>query len=363
MNFSIKSKYLKLLTRQFLLWTFAFVFWTLMRDFGHEVVRENDFEGLTFPQHVKFHIVLGIFAGFIFGSLQYIFEKYIYKRVSFGKTILIGTLSYLTSILLLVTFGFRAFSRIVQIDFSWQIYQNYVFSGEMILLVVYIFLIGFLIDFFREVDKKFGPGNLWKMLRGEFYHPKEDQRIFMFLDLKSSTTLAEQLGHSKYSQLIQTCFYDVSDLVSEHKAHIYQYVGDEIVLSWSIEDGLEDLNCIKFYFKYRDLLESKRAQYESKFGVVPQFKAGLEMGSVMVAEVGEIKREIAYHGDVLNTAARIQSCCNEFNRKILISENIESALSKVTDSEYELMGDIKLKGKSKQLKIYAVSELAISDAS
>ena len=198
------------------------------------------------------------------------------------------------------------------------------------------------------------------MLRGEFYHPKEEQRIFMFLDLKSSTSIAEKLGHNKYSQLIQTCFADVSELVITHKADIYQYVGDEIVLSWAIEDGLKNLNCIKFYFEYRDLLESKRSFYESKFGLVPEFKAGLEMGSVMVAEVGEIKREIAYHGDVLNTAARIQACCNEFNRRVLISENLENALRLIKDNEYELMGDIQLKGKSKHLKIYAVSDLAIN---
>ncbi|MEO9872967.1 adenylate/guanylate cyclase domain-containing protein [Ekhidna sp.] len=360
MNLSIKSNYIKSLIRQFIFWTPAIVFWTLMREFGQEIIRPGGLEPLTFTQQIRFHLALGLMAGLIFGSLQFFFEKYIYKRVSFGKTIIIGSVSSLISIFLLVTFGFRAFSKITQIDFDWELYQEFVFSRQMILLIVYIFIVGFLIDFFKEVDKKFGPGNLWKMLRGEFYHPKEEHRIFMFLDLKSSTTIAEQLGHHKYSRLIQSCFYDVSDLVIEHKAHIYQYVGDEIVLSWSIEEGLKDLNCIRFYFKYRDLLESKRNYYESKFGVVPQFKAGLEMGRVMVAEVGEIKREIAYHGDVLNTAARIQACCNEFNRKVLISENLENALSEITDSEYELMGDIQLKGKSKNLKIYAVSDLSMA---
>lgn len=355
----VKSKYLRAVFRQFLLWTPAFVIWTVMREFGHEVVREGNFEGLTFIQQVRFHFALGTFAGVIFGSLEFVFLKYIYKRVSFGKTILIGAASYLISVLLLVSFGFRAFSRIVQIDFGWEVFQNYLFSKEMILLTIYIFLVGFVIDFFREINKKFGPGNLWKMLKGEFYHPKEEQRIFMFLDLKSSTSIAEDLGHNKYSQLIQMCFSDVSELVLKYKADIYQYVGDEIVLSWAIEDGLKNLNCIKFYFKYRDLLESKRSYYESKFSLVPEFKAGLEMGSVMVAEVGEIKREIAYHGDVLNTAARIQACCNEFNRRVLISENLENALRLIKDNEYELMGDIQLKGKSKHLKIYAVSDLAI----
>lgn len=358
MNLSIKSKYLRALIRQFLLWTPAMAFWTILREFDNDIIRPGGLEPLTFIQQVKFHLAIGVIAGILFGTLEYLYEKYIYKRVSFGKTILIGAISYLISIFILVTFGFRAFSRIIDMDLSWDFYLDFLFSGQMLLLTVYIFLVGILVDFIREVDKKFGPGNLWKMLKGEFYHPKEDNRIFMFLDLKSSTTIAEQLGHSKYSQLIQSCFLDVSDLVTSHKADIYQYVGDEIVLSWTIEDGLKDLNCIKFYFKYRDLLESKRSYYESKFGLVPQFKAGLEMGSVMVAEVGEIKREIAYHGDVLNTAARIQACCNEFNRKILISENLENALSEIADNKYELMGDIQLKGKSKNLKIYAVEEVA-----
>ena len=352
----IKSKYIKSLIRQFLFWTPVFAFWTIMRQFGQEIVQENDFEGLSFVQHLRFHLALGIIAGIIFGTVDYFFQKYIYKRVSFGKTILIGAASYLTSILLFVVFGFRAFSRIAEEDFGWHVLKDYVLSNEMLLLIVYIFLAGFLLDFFREVDKKFGPGNLWKMLKGEFYHPKEDQRIFMFLDLKSSTELAEKLGHSKYSQLIQSCFSDVSDLVQNHRASIYQYVGDEIVLSWSIDDGLKDLNCIKFYFRYKDLLESKRGHYESRFGLVPEFKAGLEMGKVMVAEVGDIKREIAYHGDVLNTAARIQACCNRFNKKVLISENLESAIRKLSKAKYELMGDIQLKGKSRNLKIYAVSE-------
>lgn len=359
MKLSIKSKFLKSLIRQFLLWTPALAFWTIMREFGQEVVRPFGFDGLTLIQQIRFHVALGIIAGFLFGSMEYIYEKYLYKRMSFGKTILVGAVSSLASILLLVTFGFKAFGRIIEIDLSWDFYQEFVLSKQMILFIVYIFLVGFLIDFFKEVDKKFGPGNLWKMLKGEFYHPKEEQRIFMFLDLKSSTTIAEQLGHNKYSQLIQSCFHDVSDLVIEYKADIYQYVGDEIVLTWPIEEGLENLNCIRFYYKYRDLLESKRNYYESKFGIVPEFKAGLEMGLVMVAEVGEIKREIAYHGDVLNTASRIQACCNEFNRRVLISESLESALSKITKNEYELMGDIQLKGKRKNLKIYAVSDLAI----
>ena len=66
----------------------------------------------------------------------------------------------------------------------------------------------------------------------------------MFLDLKSSTTHAEQLGHIKYSQLIQDCFYELTEVVTRREAQIYQYVGDEIVLTWPYEKGIKNKSSV-----------------------------------------------------------------------------------------------------------------------
>ncbi len=346
--------YLKTIGRHAIVWFFAFVFWALMREFGHEVIMEEGRDSMGFLQRVVFHLVLGVFAGVIFGSLEFTFNKYIYKKLSFGRTILLGSVIYLVAIIVLVSFGMRAFTNIVGVEMNWEIYQGYVFSKEMILIIIYCFIVGFFIDLFREINKKFGPGNLWKMLKGEFYSPKEEQRVFMFLDLKNSTGIAEQLGHKRYSEFIQDCFQDVTEIVLKYKASIYQYVGDEIVLTWKIDEGLQDLNCIRFFFAYKNKLLECSDFYEAKYGVVPEFKAGLEMGSVMVAEVGDLKREIAYHGDVLNTAARIQDCCNIYGKSILISENIEKTLAGELQDHVELLGDVQLRGKQKNVRIYAV---------
>ena len=346
------------MVRHAVVWFLSFAFWMLMREFGHEIVQEEGPDrAMTFIQRVRFLAIIGVGAGVIFGSLEYLIDKYIYKKISFGKTILIGSVSYLVAVILLVTFGMRAFTKMLGVEMSLAIYKDYLFSGEMLLLVIYCFIVGFFIDLFREIDKKFGPGNLWRMMKGEFYHPKEEQRIFMFLDLKNSTGIAEQLGHQKYSELIQDCFHDVSEIVVKYKADIYQYVGDEIVLTWTIKDGLEDLNCIKFFFAYKTKLQEEALVYQGKYDLVPEFKAGLEMGSVMVAEVGDLKREIAYHGDVLNTASRIQGCCNTYGRSLLISENIEQTVGNLLAEQTQLLGDIQLRGKQKNIKIYSVEEL------
>ena len=92
-----------------------------------------------------------------------------------------------------------------------------------------------------------GKGNLLKIVTGQFYVPKEDRRIFMFLDLRSSTAVAERLGHVQYSLLIQDCFRDLA-VVEDFMAEVYQYVGDEAVLVWKIEEGCDLVELHQSFF-------------------------------------------------------------------------------------------------------------------
>ena len=56
-------------------------------------------------------------------------------------------------------------------------------------------------------------------------------------------------------------------------------------------------------------LKQKSKLYQDRFGLVPSFKAGIHIGKVTTGEIGKIKRDIIFTGDVLNTAARIQGLC------------------------------------------------------
>jgi adenylate cyclase len=144
--------------------------------------------------------------------------------------------------------------------------------------------------------------------------------------------------------------------VNRYDAKIYQYVGDEIVLSWDMHKGIQDNNCIKTFFEYDKLLNRKSDYYKDKFGFVPEFKAGVNSGFVTVAEVGELKKELAYHRDVLNTAARIQVKCNEFKSKLLISEETQKKLIRDMKFHFERIGNIQLKGKEQRVNIYSVTQ-------
>jgi adenylate cyclase len=204
------------------------------------------------------------------------------------------------------------------------------------------------------MNRKIGPGNMLNLLIGRYHKPRDEIRIFMFLDLVGSTTIAEKLGHKTYSHFLRHCFHDLTEIVLKYQAEIYQYVGDEVVLSWKEKNGLERMNCIKTFFAFEKEIQNRKQFYLDRFGMIPQFRSGLDMGVVTVAEIGDIKREIAFHGDVLNTAARLQGISKNYDCKMLISDHLANNLHSTDGFTKQFLGEVKLRGKQERTKVYRV---------
>ena len=86
------------------------------------------------------------------------------------------------------------------------------------------------------------------------------------------------------------------------------------------------------------------------YGYLPVFKVGLHYGSVMVGELGKIKRDIAFSGDVLNTTARIQAKCNENGVDILTSSAFADIVYQLPEGlEKIAIGSVQLRGKSEAI--------------
>jgi adenylate cyclase len=175
-----------------------------------------------------------------------------------------------------------------------------------------------------------------------------------FMDLKNATRYAELLGHLKYSRLIQDCFYDVHSIIRRFQGEIYQYVGDEIVITWKSTDGLKNNSCLHLFFEYKNKLLKRSKHYKDRYGFIPDFKAGMNCGHITIAEVGISKREIAYHGDVINTASRIQHKCNSYGKQLLISGQMKRRLGNVAGYRVKTIDSVLLKGKNKPVELFSV---------
>jgi adenylate cyclase len=205
-----------------------------------------------------------------------------------------------------------------------------------------------------QINSKFGYGVFWNILRGKYHTPVTETRVFMFLDLNQSTAIAERLGNKSYHALLKDFFRDITNPILDCKGSIYQYVGDEVIISWNMRNGFDDANSIKCFFSLKEYIHSQREKYLFTYGMIPTFKAGLHCGEVVAGEVGIVKRDITYSGDVLNTTARIQSMCREFQVDFIASHHLATLIPDQEIFEISALGSIKLRGKETELQLVSI---------
>ncbi|NND08464.1 MAG: adenylate/guanylate cyclase domain-containing protein [Saprospiraceae bacterium] len=302
------------------------------------------------------------FMGGILGSLwlvTYVNEKG--RENSYGFNLALVALSFFTIVLFITVVltlifikydtGSWPFSNATSTTEFWNNLRN-PFHLKNVLVwggVVMLTQLGL------QVNDKFGQGLLLAFINGKYHRPKEEERIFMFVDLISSTSIAEQLGNERYYKLLRDFFADITDSIIYNRGNIYQYVGDEVVVSWTCDSSSDRQDFLYCFFAMRAKISQREVHYHNTYGLVPDFKAAVHYGSVTAGEIGIIKRDLTFSGDVLNTAARILTFCKEYDRHLLISEKLKAYIGQNDGSFlFEKMGTKLLRGKSEKTEIYSV---------
>jgi adenylate cyclase len=202
-----------------------------------------------------------------------------------------------------------------------------------------------------EFYEKYSPGVFWDILTGKYIRPKVQKRIVMFMDLNNSTPIAEKLDSREYFSFIRDFIYYVSIALLEYDGRIYQYVGDEIVVSWRYNEVNVE-KCLDALVLSTKLLARNGDYFRKKYGFTPEFKAGIHAGEVTVGEIGIIKKDLAMSGDVMNTAARIRNACTELKYSYIMSKDFLE-LHRM-ERAMESLGAVDLKGKSDAMELFAL---------
>lgn len=327
--------------------------WLVVKSYGMTISLE-DFIALVITGVIA-GLVSGVTGGYILVKVTYPwFSKYPFGRVLFHMFVWFTAIFFLVVFIMLflnvsIRFGFDFWVN----NFS-DLYADYFLGVDIWKQYVFWVFITLVTMVSLFVSDKYGPGVFGKFLMGKYFSPKRENRIFMFLDLRGSTAIAEQIGEEKYFNFFSEFIDDVTPAILKHKGEIYQYVGDEVIVSWPLKTGLKKWNCIDSYFSIVSYIGAKEKKYQDKFDVVPSFKAGLHCGEAMVGEIGKVKRDISYSGDVLNTSARIQGKCNQHHVDILVSEKLINLLPGSTKFQTKKVGDILLRGKKESTALFTI---------
>lgn len=239
-------------------------------------------------------------------------------------------------------------------DFLGEFYRGVFLTRAFLIFMIDLGIMTLLTILILEVTDKYGPGGFWGTLRGKYSKPKIENRIFVFLDINNATTIAEKLGHTRYFRLLRDFFADITVPILANNGEIYQYVGDEVVLSWQ-NTALNKTRCLKFIRQAYFILKRKERNYLKKFGVAPSFKAGIHAGEVTAGVIGLIKKDLVYSGDTLNTTARIRSKCHELNKDFVLSGDFLSGYETQHSFIIEEIGEAGFKGREEKEKLYSLS--------
>ncbi|WP_452597980.1 adenylate/guanylate cyclase domain-containing protein [Pontimicrobium sp. MEBiC01747] len=351
-------QFLRLLLWAIVFWILALCLFITIRYYAIgelETGIENDISIIQWL--FNFGIISGVIVGTFYAIVDFLFDKYVSKKLSIGLVFIQKSIIYLFSLIISITFISRKVEEFGDVNLPNDVSGWWIKSKVFWLIIVYFIICSLVFAFIKIANQKFGKGIFIKLLIGHYKKPREEKRIFMFLDLQASTTIAEQLGHYKYSEFIQECFYDLNIVITKYNADIYQYVGDEAVLSWPYTKGIVKNNCIELFYSFEARLLKKEKQYMQKYGVYPKFKAGVHGGDLIVTEVGTVKKEIAYHGDVINTTARIQGECNKYKQRLLISESLLRDLKLKNNYSTTEIGNIALKGKEEKVTLFTINKV------
>ncbi len=277
-------------------------------------------------------LVIGVLGSSYIAAVELYISNPRNRRIGFITRIAKKTSMYtvfLAFLILLVISG----SRSIQYDMSYGDYlasdafYSLVFREDFHIMILYTLLISSGIIFSNQLSRKMGQGVLWNFVAGNYHNPKEEERIFMFLDLKDSTNIAEKLGNVEFSNLINDFLYDITPSIINTSGIIYRYVGDEVVVSWRMRQGLRKANCIRTSFLAKYAIKRQREKYLHQYGLVPAFTTGYHCGPVVVGEIGEVKSQIAFSGEVMYLTSTIESECKTESVDNLISGDLLKRIS------------------------------------
>ena len=134
-------------------------------------------------------------------------------------------------------------------------------GGNFLGTVAVSFVISIMFNVITRIDQMLGRGVLAKFLTGYYYRPREEKQIFMFLDLAGSTELAERIGPLAFHRLMNEFIRDVTEPILVSRGEIYDYVGDEIIVTWMPDTGLHQSRCVRCFIDICKAIDSRSNAY------------------------------------------------------------------------------------------------------
>ncbi|HEV7332888.1 MAG TPA: adenylate/guanylate cyclase domain-containing protein [Flavisolibacter sp.] len=332
------------------------IIWVLFSILMLYNIVEVDKELLRTRRLSYFSLAFAI-IGFIVAGAEAFYLKNAFRRFPLWlSTILRMTLTFF--LFLAVSLLFLAIYFVFRYNGTFAAFRDVyiekiIYTPSFLVFMIDLGVLSFLSIMILEISDKYGPGGIRNLLRGRYNKPRQENRIFLFLDINDSTAIAERLGHERYFNMLKDFFADITDPILENNGSIYQYVGDEVSISWQ-NTPENKFRCLHFVKQAVDAIERREEYYLQTYGFMPRFKTGIHAGEVTAGYIGIIKKELVFSGDTLNTTARIRSKCNELGFSYVMTNDFLGGLQHTNGFVIREIGETGFRGREEKEQLFSL---------
>ena len=228
---------------------------------------------------------------------------------------------------------------------------------DTIIDIGFSILILSVIVFWMQMRVFIGSRTLNNLILGKYYKPKNEERIFMIVDIVGSTASTQQIGDSQFHAYLNKIFILFDQAIHKHGGEVHSYVGDAIFIMWPFEKNeKKNERIFKTLYELDKICKTKKDIITKEFNLPPTFRAAIHGGSIAVGEMGHRKRQITYLGNTLNLTSRLESLSKELEIPYLVSDEVLNRSSLPNSMKSVSLGDKAVKGSAKKL---AVSQIVI----
>jgi adenylate cyclase len=151
-----------------------------------------------------------------------------------------------------------------------------------------------------------------------------------FSDIKSFSSLSEQLTASAMVNLLNAYFTAVTQAIHDHRGIIDKYIGDGVMAFWTPPFSPGDQHAADACYAallQQEAIGAFRRELPQLLGLrrnVPDFKVrmGLATGEVVIGTIGsETARSYTVIGDIVNTASRLEGINKLYGTSIAVAED------------------------------------------
>ncbi len=186
---------------------------------------------------------------------------------------------------------------------------------------------------------------------------KSQGATVLFSDIRSFTTLTEELGPQGTVSLLNEYFTVMVDCIARHGGMLDKFIGDAMMAVFGIPlaQGDDEDRAVRAAVSMLHDLRRFNEQRVAHGQKPVQIGIGLNTGNVVSGNIGSPKRmDYTVIGDGVNLAARLEGACKTYGAQLLVSEFTMSRL-KGTYRAREIDRVI-VKGKTEPVGVYEILE-------